>query len=233
MRRILTVVAFALIIHSSHAQDNATTKKAKDDILKLHGDWNEARVKKDINGLEQIFAKEYVFIHGNGFIDDRTTAMDDQMNTDSIQPLRIPDPDDITVYNDIAVLKRLLNNPDGANFNTIVYIKRSGRWQIALHQTTPLQPERRYKKLAPNELQKYTGKYTLNGQTALVTKENDTTLKVNIIKIPRRLLLPTADNLFYDKVGTEYKFVKNVTGVVTQLIIKEDSGQEGQWKKIN
>ena len=233
MRRILTVVAFALIIHSSYAQDNATKKKAKDDILKLHNDWNEARVKKDINGLEQIFAKEYVFIHGNGFMDDRATAMDDQMNTDSIQPLRIPDPEDITVYSDIAILKRLLGNSDATNFNTIVYVKRNGQWQIALHQTTPLQPERKYKKLAPNELQKYAGKYTLNGQTALVTKENDTTLKVNIIKIPRRILMPTADNLFYDKVGTEYKFVKNVTGSVTQLIVRPESGQEEQWKKTN
>jgi len=231
MRLLLSVFAFVFASHLSFSQDNATTKKAKDDILKLHNDWNEARVKKDINAIEQIFAKEYVFIHGNGFMDDRATAIGDQINTDSIQALSIPDVDDITVYNDVAVLKRLIKNPGGTNFNTIVYVKRSGRWQIALHQTTPLQSERSYKKLAPNELQKYTGKYTMNGQTALVTKENDT-LTVKIIRIPKRILLPTTDNLFYDKVGTEYKFVKNVTGVVTQLFIKEDSGQEGQWKKI-
>jgi|GEM_PF-4006076 len=231
MRLLLSLVALVFAGHLSFAQDNAATKKAKDDILKLHSDWNEARIKKDVNGIEQIFAKEYVFIHGNGFMDDRATAIEDQINTDSIQALQIPDPDDITVYSDIAVLKRLIKNPGGSNFNTIVYVKRNGRWQIALHQTTPLQPERKYKKLAPNELQKYAGKYTMNGQTALVAKENDT-LTVKIIRIPKRNLLPTTDNLFYDKVGTEYKFVKNVTGVVTQLIIKPESGLEEQWKKI-
>lgn len=68
------------------------------------------------------------------------------------------------------------------------------------------------------------------GQTALVTKENDT-LKVKVVRVPKRVLLATSDNLFYDKVGTEYKFVRNVTGVVTQLIIKPESGLEWQMKK--
>lgn len=170
MRVILSVVVLVFAFLSSFAQDNATAKKAKDDILKLHNDWNEARVKKDLNALEQIFAKEYVFINGNGFMDDRATAIDDQMNTDSIQALRVPDPDDIIVYDDIAILKRVLKNPAGSNFNTIVYVKRNGRWQIALHQTTPLQPERSYKKLAANELQKYTGKYTMNGADCISNK---------------------------------------------------------------
>jgi len=231
MRYILFLVAFGLTASLSFAQDNATTKKAKDDIQKLHNDWNEARAKKDQDGLEKIFAKEYVFIHGNGNIDDRATAIDDQLNTDSIQPLSVPNDDDITVYGETAVAKRLIHNPQGSSYNTIVYVKRSGRWQIALHQTTVLQPERKYKVLAANELQKYTGKYEIAGQFAVVSKENDT-LKVRINRVPKRTLLATSDNLFYDKVGTEYKFVKNVTGVVTQLILTLDNGQETTWKKL-
>lgn len=232
MRLLLSVVALVFANYFSFGQDNATTKKAKDDILKLHSDWNEARIKKDMDGLERVFAKEYVFIHGNGFLDDRETAMIDQINTDSIQPLAIPDPNEITVYDDIAVTKRLIKNPQGASFNTILYVKRNGRWQIALHQSTPFQPERNYTKLPSNELQKYTGKYVWKGQTALVTKENDT-LRITIPTFPRRVLLPTADNLFYNKTGTEYKFVKNVAGSVTQLILKTEDGLETQWKKIN
>jgi len=231
MRALLFVVTLVLIVHLSFAQDNAATKKAKDDIQKLHNDWNEARVKKDTDGLEKIFAKEYVFIHGNGFVDDRVTAINDQLNTDSIQPLAIPKDEEITVYGETAIARRLIETLPASNYNTILYVKRNGSWQIALHQTTVLQPERTYKKLASNELQKYAGKYEMKGATALVTNENDT-LHINIIKFPKRALLPTEDNLFYDKVGTEFKFVKNVTGVVTQLIRKLDNGQETQWKKV-
>jgi len=100
-----------------------------------------------------------------------------------------------------------------------------------LSQTTLFQRERNYIKLGTGALQSYAGKYEMNGRIALVSNEKDT-LRLNILRIPRRKMLPTADNLFYDKVGTEYKFVKNDQGQVTHLILKPQFGQEGQWKKI-
>jgi len=231
MRLILTITTLVIAIHSSFAQDNAITKKAKEDILKLHADWNQARMKKDLKALEQIFAEEYVFIHGNGFLDDRATALEDQINTDSVQPIPMPNLDDLKVYGDMAILKRLTRNPQGSNYNTVVFVRRNDRWQFALSQTTLFQRERNYIKLETGALQSYAGKYEMNGRIALVSNEKDT-LRLNILRIPKRKMLPTADNLFYDKVGTEYKFVKNDQGQVTHLILKPQFGQEGQWKKI-
>ena len=231
MRLLFSVVVLLFILNPAIGQENPDLRKVKEDILKLHADWNQARMKKDLKALEQIFAEEYVFIHGNGFLDDRATALEDQINTDSVQPIPMPNLDDLKVYGDMAILKRLTRNPQGSNYNTVVFIRRNDRWQFALSQTTLFQRERNYIKLGTGALQSYAGKYEMNGRIALVSNEKDT-LRLNILRIPRRKMLPTADNLFYDKVGTEYKFVKNDQGQVTHLILKPQFGQEGQWKKI-
>lgn len=231
MRLLSSVILILFVLNPAIGQENPDLKKIKEDILKLHADWNQARLKKDLKALEQIFAEEYVFIHGNGFLDDRATALDDQINTDSVQPIPMPNLDELKVYGDIAILKRLNKNPQGSNYNTVVFAKKNGRWQFALSQTTLFQRERNYIKLEPNALQYYTGKYEMNGRIAVVSNEKDT-LRLNILRIPKRKMLPTADNLFYDKVGTEYKFIKNDQGQVTHLNLKPQFGQEGQWKKI-
>src|SRR4030095_2506942 len=116
MRLLSSTILLVFIVEFAIGQENPDLKKVKEDILKLHADWNQARMKKDLKALEQIFADEYVFIHGNGFLDDRATALDDQINTDSVQPIPMPNLDDLKVYGDIAILKRLNKNPQGSNY---------------------------------------------------------------------------------------------------------------------
>lgn len=230
--RTLTVFLFSLLFTSTAiGQENAGTKKVKEDILKLFSDWNQARLTYDRAALEQIFADDYTFIHGHGFTDDKAATINDQLNTDSIQPVPVPDLGQLQVFNDVAILKRLIRGPQGSNYNTNVFIKKNGRWQFALSQTTLLQPERKTMETKAETLAAYTGKYESQGRLLSITNRSDT-LVANIAKIPKRKLLPAANNIFFDKLGAEYKFMRNEKEEVTGLTIRPRFGPETQWRKI-
>jgi hypothetical protein len=216
---------------SSAAQDSTYIKKVKEEIQKLYADWNQARLSYDRKALEKLFTDDYKWVHGAGFVDQKATAIDDQLSTDSIRAAPIPDLSQLQVYGDVAVLKRTNLGPEGPAFNTSIYVRQNGRWLFSLGQTTLFQPVRKTVQLSVEKLGAYTGKYERGGRTLMVMIENDT-LQLKIARIPKRKLLPVSDNKFFDKLGSEYTFVKDAQDRTTQLIFRLPNGPEVEWKKI-
>jgi hypothetical protein len=231
--RVFAIFIFFISALTAFGQDStAYRKQVREELTQLFNKWNRARLNYDRKGLEQIFADDYVFIHGHGFIDNKAATVDDQLNTDTIQPVPIPDFDALQVFEDVAILKRLIKGPQGSNYNTNIFIKKNGKWLFAVSQTTLLQPERKTVIAKIDSLHIYLGKYESQGRFLTVTNENDT-LVASIVKISKRKLSFAGSDIFFDKTGADYKFLKNENGKITGIFVRPRFGQEVQWKKIH
>lgn len=231
MKALVFFIFFTSVITAFGQESPAYHKQVREELIELFNNWNQARLKYDRKELEQIFADDYLFIHGHGFIDNKAATIDDQLNTDSIQPVPIPDFEALQVFENVAILKRLIKGPQGSNYNTNIFIKKNGKWLFAVSQTTLMQPERIFRTTKLDSLHIYLGKFESQGRLLTVTNEKDT-LIASIVKIPRRKLSFAGSDTFVDKLGAEYKFLKNEKGEITGISNRPRFGQEVLWKKI-
>jgi len=240
MRPVITIFILLLAI-SANTQNGKTADitKSKEEIRQLFISLNNARLAHDRVALEKIYADEFVVIHAPGYIDDKTTTINETLETDSIRALPIPNLDNLMVFGDVAILRQAPTAAANTVFanriiNTYIYIKKNGNWQITQGQGTALLPERKYITLESSVLDTYTGKYEGRpGQYIIMTRSNDMLL-LNLVNrgIPKRRLLPVADAHFYDNIGSEYTFSKDDKGKITAFLGKFANGQQAEWRKI-
>ena len=240
MRVLLTLFSFFLMALSASGQTSggASSKDAnvKEELRKLFVELNEAFEKRDRAALERIYADEFVWVHGSGFVDDRAAHINDAFSIEVRTPLQIPNFDNLRVYGDAAILKNLLPPAAGRGslYSTSVFAKRDGRWQIVHAQGTLMLPERKTVKVDSKILASYVGKYENDAKESLtITSAGDAlVLAVRRAGIPKRTLAATSDVQFFDKLGFEINFSKDENGRVTHLTIRSQSGRESKWKKV-
>ena len=239
MRVLLTIFSFFLMALSASGQTSVSTNKdanVKEELRKLFVELNEAFEKRDRSALERIYAEEFVWVHGSGFVDDRTAHINDAFSIEVRTPLQIPNFDRLHVYGDAAILKNLLPPAAGRGslYSTSVFARRDGRWQIVHAQGTLMLPERKTVKVDSKILATYVGKYENDAKDSLtITREGDAlVLAVRRAGIPKRTLISTSDVQFFDKLGFEINFSKDENGRVTHLTIRSQSGRENKWKKV-
>lgn len=212
--------------------DTAALRNAKEGILQLHRDWNKARLAYDRKGLEAVFAPDYIWVHGMGYMDDRTAAINDQLATDSIRALPLPNLDGLELHGNLAIHRKLSQLPTGqASYNNNTYEKRNGSWLMVHSQTTFFHEVLPMIKLSPADLKIYAGVYEKNGQR-LTIKASDTALHLRASRIPERVLRPTAENEFSDKLGSPYRFSKTADGKIEILTVVYASNPPAVWRKV-
>jgi Ni/Co efflux regulator RcnB len=232
---ILAVLAFG--VPAASAQTNADQNaRVKEELRKLFVELDEAWRKADRATLERIYAPEFVWVHANGFVDNRAAHITDGLSIEARAPLRLPNFDRLAVYGDTAILKGLIPTPTGASlYSTSVLVKRDGAWQFVHAQGTRMLPERKRVAVDLKILDSYVGRYENDRkETLAITRENDAlVLALRRPGIPKRTFLPTSDTRFFDKLGSEINFSKDETRRATQLKIRLLDGREAVWKKIN
>lgn len=208
-----------------------TSSDVKQQISQLLAQLNEAAKKHDRPVLEKIYADEFQFIHGSGFIDNKAEHIQGIMETDSVNGIRLPSLDNLLVFDNMAIYRNPFRGPAGNLFiGTTIYAKRNGNWQIIQIQGTPQLPERKWIKSHPAMLESCSGTYQqANGVTINISRAGDT-LVVRSKTLPPRRYLATAENQFFDKFGVLLSFQKENERVV-RCTMRYPSGMESKWMK--
>jgi hypothetical protein len=220
---VATLFTYAQTTESAHA-------KKTEEIKALLGNLNDAIKKHDRPTLEKIYADEFLFVHGFGFIDNKNVQINGIMESDSVGEVPLPSFDQFYVYGDVAVLRAMTRNPVGGNnlMSTTIYAKKDGRWQIIQVQSTQQQRERKTVKVGNKLLDIYAGSYHLGGSLTTISRQGDTLMAQRRGR-PVFLLTATADTLFFDKFGSSYSF-HNDQGKIS-FTYRAQNGQEVMWKK--
>ncbi len=235
--RVLTIISILLLTFPAVGQTrNGNNKNAqvKEELRKLFVELNEALQKRDRKALERIYAEEFEYVHGTGYVDDRTTHINDSLTIEVGTPLPTPNLDRLYVYSDVAILRGLNKTRAGsALFGTSIFVKRDGRWQILQVQGTPMLPERKVVEVDTKILDSYVGRYENDAKESLTITREGRSLVVALQRpnIPKRTLVSTSDVQFFDKLGSEYIFSKAENGKVTQLDFRLNN-RAARWEKI-
>ena len=75
MRKLLVMICVCLMSSLTSGQTSAgqgKDDKVKEELRKLHSDYQEAGSKRDRVALERLFADEYVWFQANGNVNDKT-----------------------------------------------------------------------------------------------------------------------------------------------------------------
>jgi hypothetical protein len=237
LKTLFFLLCILFPVLSSRAQESSADKKeqVKEEIRRLFVELNRAFEKRDRQALERIYAEEFVWVHGSGFVDDRATHINDAFSIEVRLPLEIPKLENLYVYGDTAINKHTFA-PDagrGALYATSIFVKRDGRWQMVHAQGTLLQPERETIRVDSKILDAYAGKYENDAKESLtITREGDALiLAVRRPGIPKRKLNSATETQFFDKLGSEVSFSKGEGEKITLLTIRLN-GRESRWRKI-
>lgn len=142
MRMSLILVAFMVSLTGGASAQ--TNDAARQEITKAEDDWRKARIAGDTGFLEQFYAAEGRIQGMDGKVMSRTADIA-MFATGKIKPKFIDHgPLDITTYGKVAVVTGV-DHLGGTAFGrygemylrfTDVLVKRDGRWQLIVQQTT-------------------------------------------------------------------------------------------------
>ncbi len=118
--------------------------EAEQEVLKVNRQWMDALVQGDSATLEQVFAGEFVFIHNDGKVENKSQFIEPIKSERRKYPSLFRDDVVLRVYGDVAVLTARASRTvvSGGKSRTDrvraldVYAKRNGRWQLVSLQTT-------------------------------------------------------------------------------------------------
>lgn len=227
---ILLIFAIAIFNSASGQRASETDKdRAIQEIKALLSDLNEAIKKHDKEQLEKIYANEFLFIHGMGFIDTKTEHINSILETDSTASIPLPSFDQFQLYGDVAVLRVMSKNPIAGNnlMTTTIYAKRNNVWNIVQVQSTQQQKARDSVVVVVALLDKYSGKYMHRNGSQIEVSHQGGTFFAQRKGRPKLHLIATSNTQFFDKFGTSYTF----DGVNNGLTLRAQNGQETIWKK--
>jgi hypothetical protein len=232
MRTFLAVAIVLLMTSAALSQAHGDQNtKTKEELQKLFTDLNQAITKKDRAALERIYADEFQFVHGNGYVVDKAAQINGVMNNDSLLAAPVPPLsfDRVLFYDNLAILRTNMRGLVGTN----IFTKRDGRWQIVQVQGTRLAPERKPISINPQLLDSFLGRYEFGPNAiATVTREGDVLKWRGGNRLPVTLV-PLSETRFYAKESeSEMSFTKNDKGLVTDVILKLGVCQESKARKI-
>jgi hypothetical protein len=233
MRMLLAVLGVLLATPAASAQAGAGQGKdamVREELRKLHSDYQEAGSKRDRAALERIFADGYVWVHGNGRVTGRAQHIDNILGNTSQFSAPAPSFDQLTVYGDTAILR--VTERDGL-FATTVFARRDGRWQFVHAQGTLLPPARKPVELDPKSLDGFVGSYEFSpGAVAMVTKEGNS-LMWKGGRRPKVRLTPLSDTRFFaEESGVEMTFHKDDKGQANRVTLRVGTCQDSEAKRV-
>ncbi len=233
MRILFVVLALLLVSPAATAQAGAGPSKddkVKEELRKLHSEYQEAGSKRDRAALERLFADGYVWVQGNGRVIDKAKHIENILGNTSQFLGPNPSLDQLTVYGDTAVLR--VTERDGL-FTTTVFARKDGRWQFVHAQGTLLPPARKPIEIDPKMFDAFVGSYEFGaGAVATVTKEGNALMW----KAGRRAkvrLMPLSDTHFFvEESGVEMTFQKDEKGQATNVTLRIGTCQDSVAKRV-
>ena len=147
MRPALFIASLLFAVSPAFAQSRPAANdksQVKEELRALFDELNAALAKRDRQSLERIYADEFLWIHGAGYIDNKTAHLDETLSIDVINPVPVPTFDDLFVYGDVAIF-RVTGRSKMVNslYGTTIFAKANGRWQIVQIQGTAMLPQRK------------------------------------------------------------------------------------------
>jgi hypothetical protein len=141
MKRLLIPTLLGLLVVSPGA---AQTPSATDqEVLKLEQTLDDAFLKKDRATFEPLLADDYVYIHSNGTMTNRTEEIAQTMSDDVKWTASRLSNLKVRIYGDAAVVTGAITHTGsakgyvgGARLITHLWVKRNGRWQTVGGQST-------------------------------------------------------------------------------------------------
>lgn len=218
----------------SRGPDTTAVGHVRAELQALIRTTNAALERRDRPALERLYADEYIWVHANGYVNDRATHLAEELAVDSVAliPLTLAPPEELRVYGDVAIVRRPFRSAvamyrDRPALSTWIFARRDGRWQIVQQQVTMLQPERTPANVATILLDAYAGTYGDAGRVTMRVVREGTGLVARGVPLrnPPRVLVPASDSTFFDKVGTEYVFERGAEGQVVALVVRPSDGR--------
>ena len=116
---------------------------ADQEILKLERMYDDAFLKKDRAAMERLLADDFVYVHSNGTITNRTQEIEETISANAKWTASKLDDLKVRVYGDVAVVtgvQTLTGSAkgyvSGARRYTNLWVRRNGRWQTIGGQST-------------------------------------------------------------------------------------------------
>ena len=148
MKHVLprVVAGFLIVVCSLFSRQLKAETSAAEEIKQAERKWIAAVVGQDRGAMERILAKELVYTHSTGLVEDKgqyiTAVTSGNQKYDSIE-YEAPA---IQVYGSTAVVATkvvMKGSTKGQPFNNQlrllhVWVKHGGKWTLVAHQTTRL-----------------------------------------------------------------------------------------------
>jgi len=124
----------------------ACAQRDNEALLSINAQIEEAAVKKNTDLLEKYIADDFVFIHGTGFIDNKSSWIKSVANPSSKFSSRVQDSTTVELHDDVALVTgkveiTRLDKDISVGYGILyirVYRKKKDEWQIISHRTTKM-----------------------------------------------------------------------------------------------
>jgi ketosteroid isomerase-like protein len=142
----LLVLALAGLGRARGTDAYQADSEVEKEILKLESERDQAMIKGDIATLDRIFADDYFWVSVNGTIHVKAERLADLRSGAVKYESFKQDNYRLHTYPDTVVMIGRATSPvqyhERVNSNprqfTNVYVKQNGRWQLVVHQSTPI-----------------------------------------------------------------------------------------------
>jgi ketosteroid isomerase-like protein len=136
--KAFSIFLFLLIYQGVNAQNEGVL------LQSINAQIDEAVVKKNIPFLEKHFADDFMFTHGTGQIDNKSSWIKSVSNPDSRFVSRIHDSTSVELHGDVAlvigkleIVRKGKDNESAYGIRYIrVYRKNKDIWQMISHRST-------------------------------------------------------------------------------------------------
>ena len=135
---VLAITAFGMAAQRGDAA-------VEQEVMKLERSWNDvASIKKDRAALEQILADDFSYTHSTGVVANRAQEIADTMSSQWTSSRT--DDMKVRVFGDVAIVtgRQVLEGTSkgyvsGPRRLTDVFVRRNGKWQVVVGQSTLVQ----------------------------------------------------------------------------------------------
>lgn len=136
--KVFLFLILGLIFFETHSQTDSEL------LLRINAQIDEGVVKKDISFLQKHYADDFVFTHGGGLVEDKSSWIKNVSNPNSKFVARVHDSTSVELHGDVALVigKMAITRKDkdkevayGLKYIR-VYRKNKNVWQMISHRTT-------------------------------------------------------------------------------------------------
>jgi ketosteroid isomerase-like protein len=132
------------IVSGSSASAQGATDSAREAVLRVEQEWQDALVTADVKALDRIYADSMIYTHSNGSVDDKTTYIENLRLGKSVYKSMTRDEIKVQIFGDAAIVTChwRVNSVSGATVNNTnarylhFYTKMKGKWRMVAHQAT-------------------------------------------------------------------------------------------------